>query len=193
MRRRWERRYGMRLRRSTEPKPDSAARVLADRLRASGLWSEQPAAVREQNLQTVATGGYPFGLPGCEEFEFFADGEDLAEGGVEEFLETLRRPLMRYGVSLDVQRVDDGPGYAVMINGRRCVVLDDADDPDWLAATVRPLAVVNALLDEVQATRRAYLLYAGGNDGIALLLPPAVVSAVIESGLFDPKEIPAQP
>ena len=43
--------------------------------------------------------------------------------------------------------------------------LDDEDDPDWLAATVRPLAVVNEL--------------------------PAAVSALAESGPFDPKEIPA--
>lgn len=183
----------MRLRRSTKPSPDSAARILAGKLREVGLWSEQPDAVREQNLQTVAAGGSPFGLPGCEEFEFFADGEDLAEGDVEEFLETLRRPLLRYGVNLDVSTVDDGPGYTVMINGRRCVVLDDADDPDWLGATVRPLSVVNALLDDVNATRRVYLLYAGGNDGLALLLPPAAVHAMIESGLFDPTEIPTEP
>jgi hypothetical protein len=180
----------MRLRRSAKPSPDAAAQALAGRLRESGLWSEQPAAVREQNLRAVAGGGYPFGLPGCEEFEFFADGEDLAEGGVEEFLETLRGPLMRFGINLEVSSVADGPGYPVMINGRRCVVLDDADDPDWLAATVRPLAVVNALLDEAHASHRMYLLYAGGNEGIALLLPPAAVSAISDSGLFDPTEIP---
>jgi hypothetical protein len=181
----------MRLRRSTKPSP--AAQVLAGTFSEFGLWSEQPAAVREQNLQTVAAGGYPFGLPGCEEFEFFADGEELAEGGVEEFLGMLRYPLMRYGVNLAVSRIDDGLRYMVTISGRRCVVLDDAADPDWLSATVRPLVVVNALLEEVQATRRIYLLSAGGNDGIALLLPPAVVTAMRESGLFDQAEIPAEP
>lgn len=121
------------------------------------------------------------------------DATDEAEGGVAEFLETLRQSLMRYGINLDVQRVEDGLRYAVVINGRRCVVLEDADDSDWLGATVRPLAVVNTLLDEAQLPAGCTCSTPAATTGITLLLPASVVSALIESGLFGPAEIPLRP
>ncbi|WP_260709531.1 NADAR family protein [Dactylosporangium aurantiacum] len=58
---------------------------------------------------------------------FHADGEELAEGGVEDVLREMAPALRRCGAALRVPTVsgnnDDG-GYVVEINGRRCLVLD---------------------------------------------------------------------
>ncbi|MFF5235529.1 hypothetical protein [Dactylosporangium sp. NPDC000521] len=171
------------------------ARTLAD----VGFWRDQSLAAAEAQRREVAAGGYPFSCAVLDDVTFHADGEELAEGGVENLLREMAPALRRCGVTLRVRTVsennDDG-GYVVEINGRRCLVLD-ADDwrynSPWFEATVRPLAVVNDLLAAVGTPVRAFTLYTGGNEGRAVLLDPTVVDAVQRSGLVDDREVPELP
>ncbi|MGI5180306.1 hypothetical protein ACQEVZ_28705 [Dactylosporangium sp. CA-152071] len=130
---------------------------------------------------------------------FRADGEDLAEGGVEDLLREMAPALRHFGVTLRIRTVcgsGDEESYVLGINDRRCPVLD-ADDwrynSPWLEATVRPLAVVNDLLAAAGTPVRVFTLYAGENDGLALLLDPAIVDAVRRSGLVDDRNTPELP
>jgi hypothetical protein len=58
-------------------------------------------------------------------------------------------------------------------------------------STVRALAVVNDLLGEASATRRLFTLHAGTNEGIAWLVDPRIVAAIVDSGLGSKAALPA--
>ncbi|MFG2944180.1 hypothetical protein [Streptomyces adustus] len=175
---------------------DERHRALAEALNRYGLWDHLPAEQRAAAMTEVAAGSYPlhFGVL-TEHVEFFADGEDLAEGGVEEFLRTLAPALARCGVALEVETIRDTDDYTVSINGIRYVLLkpEDLEHGDsWVLATVRPLAVVNRLLAAAgRSPLRAHTLYTGGNDGFALLMDPQAAEAMRASGLFPAHEVPA--
>jgi hypothetical protein len=169
------------------------ARTLAD----LGFWYGVPLVQMREQYRAVAAGGYPFACAVLADVAFDADGEELAEGHVEDLLAAMAPALRRFGVDLQVRtlsRTDDR--YALDINGRRCVVLD-ADDwrfnLPWFEATIRPLAIVNDLLARAATPIRVFTLHAGGNEGAALLLDPAVVDAVRRSGLFRPSDLPELP
>ncbi|MER6074227.1 hypothetical protein ABT187_36440 [Streptomyces sp. NPDC001817] len=175
---------------------DERHRVMAEALNRYGLWDHLSTELRESAMTEVATGCYPLHFDLLfEQIEFFADGEELAEGGVERFLRALAPALVRYGVVLEVETVPDLDDYIVSINGIRCMVLRPEDwegaDP-WALSTVRPLAVVNQLLAAAgRSALRAHTLYAGGNEGLVFLMNPRAAEAMRASGLFPEHEVPA--
>jgi hypothetical protein len=189
---------GPKLRAYTVSKGSSAERrrVLAARLADAGLWAHLPEERQAVEALKVTVGGYPLWSV-TEGREVAADGEELAEGGVAEFLESLNPALAPFGVSLAVRGCPDDAGdYAVDINGRMCTVLtrdEAAQARSWFLATVRPLKLVNSLLDEAGADIQVFTLLAGGNDGMAILLDPRVPAALQESGLFDERDVPLLP
>ena len=133
--------------------------------------------------------------------QFSADGEDLAEGGVEAFLAGLARPLEALGVTLHVETVSaaETGTYAVSINGDAVFLYDEnswhavsVDDNPWFASTVRPLAALNRLLGQVGAVERFFTLYTGANEGLALLIDPAVVAELVRSGVGRKRERPIE-
>lgn len=141
---------------------------------------------------------------------FTADGEDLAEELVEEWLACLAPALEHYGLPLTVETVDssevdpvdrfpDQGDYVLLLNGVRCRIwsgeewdydAEPAWDP-WTAATLRPLAVVNGLLAACASPVRAHVLDAGGNDAVVILVDPAIVTAMRDSGDYPESAIPA--
>lgn len=155
-------------------------------------------------------GGDTYDLPHGR-IVFTADGEDLAEGFVEEWLACMAPALAHYGLVLTVESVDsplqrrtcagasaDYGDYILMINGVRCQVWDaaewdlDAEPPwdPWLAATLRPLAVINALLAARGSRVRAHTIDAGGNDGVAIPIEPGVVAAMRQCGDYPDSAVP---
>src|SRR6185369_1459049 len=104
---------------------------LARALATLGHWRDLPPSVAADQQREIARGGYPFTGAAFDEVTFPADGEDLAEGGVEELLERMRPVLQRHGVALQVatlstaESIDDD--YVIAINGRRCLVLGPDD------------------------------------------------------------------
>lgn len=173
---------------------------LAKTLATLGLWRDLPQGAAAEQQREIARGGYPFTSTAFDEVAFQADGEHLAEGGVEELLELMAPALRRHGVELHVAAIslatsaDDD--YVLVINGRRCLILR-ADDwrygSPWYEATVRPLAVINELLADVDATVRVFTLHAGGNEGLAVLVEPRIVEAVRHSGLIGIRDLPTLP
>ena len=141
----------------------------------------------------VEGSGYPINLSLDRADVFPADGEELAEGGVEGWLHEVSPYLLHYGVSLDVSTDDssDDDMYSVQINGRRCLIWAEPDQIDWYHATVAPLAVVNDLLAEADAAVRCYTLYTGGNEGMLLILNPQVPALMRASELFEDQDLPA--
>ena len=169
--------------------------VLAHQLAEAGFWFGLPPAQARAQQREVAAGGYPFNCAVLDDVTFLADGEDLAEGDVEDVLREMAPALRRFGVELRVHTVSDNNSgeYVVDINGRRCLVLDAGDwngNLPWLLATVRPFAVVNDLLIEAGAPVRVHTLHTGGNEGMALLLDPAIVEVVRGSGLVSDRDLP---
>ena len=170
---------------------------LSRTLAESPCWSHLPPATAAECQGVVAAGGYPFTGDVFPGVDFITDGEELAEGGVEDLLQLMDPALSDHGVALRVEvsrlakSIDDD--YVLHINGRRCLVLDRDDwiyGRPWYDATVRPLAVVNDLLVEAGASARVFTLYTGGNEGAALLLDPQVIAAVARSGLIDAEDLP---
>jgi hypothetical protein len=97
------------------------------------------------------------------------------------------------GVSLSFSTGDDAnDAYVVTINGEDCVVLENRFEADWLGATIRPLRHLNLLLTQSRSSLRWHVLYAGGNDGWALLIEPRVARVIALSGLFRDSEIPTE-
>jgi hypothetical protein len=173
---------------------------LARALATLGHWRDLPPSVAADQQREIARGGYPFTGAAFDEVTFPADGEDLAEGGVEELLERMRPVLQRHGVALQVatlstaESIDDD--YVIAINGRRCLVLGPDDwryESPWYEATIRPLSLVNDLLADPAATVRVFTLHAGGNDGLAILIDPRIVDAMAHSGLIGANDLPILP
>jgi len=117
-----------------------------------------------------------------------ADGEDLAEGDVEDWLRGMARPLADCGVHLTVStgsspRDGHADTYAVTVNGRTVDLyrVDGASgrvplsfDP-WLDCTVEPASEVNRLLRAAGTDHRLALFWPGGNDGFSVLGPANVL------------------
>ncbi len=181
----------------------NSRRMLARELADAGLWAHLPSDIRDPEQRTVAAGAYPFWsvhLSGNVIFNM--DGENLAEGGVEEFLRTISPELERRGLPLDIDTnpsnvdPDDEASYLIGINGIICVIFteEEADSAySWYLAAVRPLMVVNDLLGQAGSAVRMFTLSAGGNDGFALLLNPRIPAAMRASGLFKDRDIPVYP
>ena len=178
---------------------DARHRRLAEELERYGLWDHLVPERRAAAAAKVADGGHPFAFDLLHgHVEFFADGETLAERGVERFLREIAPVIERLGVRLRVESVaTDESEYAVAINGVHCTVVRDSEVAEldfWTLATVRPLAVLNDLLAAAgRSPVRAHTLYTGGNDTLLLLLDPRAVAAMSESGLFPEHELPALP
>jgi len=132
---------------------------------------------------------------------FPADGEALAEGGVEQFVASLAPALQVLGVTVSATTLSSGDNgtYVVAIDGV-VVRLYDASSWEskveselpWYASTMKPLAVVNGLLKAAGAKERCFVLYPGGNEGVVLLIDPRIVAAVQAAGLAEGNELPVE-
>jgi len=177
---------------------DDRHRALARALDRFGLWNHLGAGARTAAAAEVATGCYPLKFDLLYGFvEFHADGESLAEGGVERFLHEIAPALERHGLGLRVEQIEqpyrwpDHRDYVLSINGLRCVIWTLEEEYPWDASTVRPLATVNQLLAAAGSPVRAHTLYAGANGGLVFLMDPRVADAIRASGLMPDREIPA--
>jgi hypothetical protein len=174
--------------------------ILAGELAAARLWDHLPATAREFAQSRTAAGAYPLGSDDLAgQVEFFADGEELAEGGVQDFLKEITPGLTRWGLTLDVQVTSDpyeagaDIDYVLDINGVQCTVWtrEEIESDDlWYQATIRPLKVINRLLAGIGTDARVFTLHTGANDGMALILN-RVPAAMQASALFKDRDIPS--
>ncbi|GIV97614.1 MAG: hypothetical protein KatS3mg057_2271 [Herpetosiphonaceae bacterium] len=138
--------------------------------------------------------GYLFGWE-CTQRDYIADAEDLAEGGVKAFLETILAFLQRQGVELhSVQEDYSDQGYTIMVNGKTYAIYSNEEPSGaniWALSTKRTFDLVNHLLAEAGSDERVYLLY-GGNDARAIFLTEEMHELIRTSGLLAPEEIPVR-
>jgi hypothetical protein len=154
---------------------------LAQALDDTGLWRAAEPADRDAQFDAICAGAYPLHLAVFDDACFPADGEALADGGVEKLLAAMSPALAEHGLRLKVRRHNG----IVVINDLSC-----GEHPTAIEATVRPLAIVNALLAQVGAVARVFTLYTGGSQGLAYLMDPRVAQAMRVSGLYDRRELP---
>ena len=177
---------------------------LAAALEATGFWAGLPSRDGVRLRDEVAQGASP--VTGLAERGWRADGEDLAEGDVEELLRSMIDALRHRGVSLTVESVrrprdDRSTGYTLRINGELLDLFDYdpanrgmplVADP-WMDCTVKPLGLVNRLLDEAGSSDRVAVFCPGGNDGLAMLLPLEAIQVFAESKLIPEQDRPIVP
>jgi hypothetical protein len=155
----------------------------------------QLAQVRKQIARDPDAGVFS---PDTHRF-FFADAEDLAEGGVDELLRELEPTLRRAGVtalSLDENFAEDH--YDVVVNGKRYLILSAEQiesDHIWDYAGARTVSLINDLLSTAGSDERAYG-YARDNDFGVFLLTPELrdeIAAVVDSPRDEPYEVDDRP
>src|SRR5262249_17603323 len=126
-------------------------------LEALGFFKYVPPATAESEKREFQRIGWAavFGETGRL---FHADHEDLAEGGVGDYLRRIEPFLRRQGGLLEQVEDDCGDhGYWVTVNGRRYTVYDAAElgrseeqlGLIWGLSGARAFAVVNELLGSV--------------------------------------------
>jgi hypothetical protein len=132
-------------------------------------------------------------------FVLGADAEDLAEGGIADWLEELRPALERMGVQIDeeVEQEIDDSHYVVRAGGRDYTIYDlegaDAAAAEdgallWGLSWSRAFGLLNDLLERAGSGERAY---AGSDAGVWLLTPELFEALAAELG--DDRERPYVP
>jgi hypothetical protein len=130
---------------------------------------------------------------------FFADAEDLAEGGVDELLRELEPVLREAGVpALTVEEALVEDHYDVTVNGRRYPILSEPEimsNQIWGYAAARTAMLVNDLLMRAGSSERAYGVLGGNDFGIFLLTPELrnEVAKAIGSPADEPYEMTDEP
>jgi hypothetical protein len=176
----------------TRSDPEARAQYAA-RLDAAGLWDRLPRALRAQERRHVELTGDDLrhGLD-YRDRQFFADGENLFECGAEALFDELAPSLAEFGLALDVVALSDPycpppPGseeYILEVNGMRCAVWAAGNDLSrgngWYVSVVRPLIVINELLESVGARERVYADLAGE---CVFLLPTEARAVLVDAEL----------
>lgn len=126
-----------------------------------------------------------------------ADSEELAEGGIGEFILLMRDVLALEGVVFQ-SVVDDfrDEQYDVVIDGQIYTIYDQnvlSTWNSWTIATKRALEIVSDILQSAGSGEQLFGIY-GGNDGRAILLTNEMHGLLKSSGLItDRQELPFSP
>jgi hypothetical protein len=132
-----------------------------------------------------------------------ADAEDLAAGGVGEFLRLVRPFLAAEGVRLPELRDDHGAaGYVLHLGDTPTVIYAQpelrrdrsGEEPGltWGLSAVRTFALINRLLAEARSPERVYAV-GGGNDLFAFFLTPELRELIARHPDADPADEPYEP
>jgi hypothetical protein len=153
--------------------PDPVIEALIGELEAANyfMYSDPQLVPGLKDEMRSRSDPFPFDLGR----QFFADAEDLAEGGVAEFLNEIAPFLRRQGVQFSevCDEMDEGgEGYWVRVNGQRhrMATGEELDLPPWEIVTANCFSLVDKLLSEAGSEERVNCLYFGGNEQIAVFL-----------------------
>ncbi|MBB3111834.1 hypothetical protein FHS18_003902 [Paenibacillus phyllosphaerae] len=153
--------------------------------------ADQLPAVKKDSISA----GYVFGWEETNR-DFHADAEDLAEGGVGQFLQQIEPFLTKENVPLtNIRERIEGYDYEIEVNGKGYIMydLEDQEKEDiWELTTKRAFAMVNELLQQATSEARVYALY-GGNDQRAVFLTTEMFALVQNTDLIEESEKPITP
>jgi hypothetical protein len=173
---------------------------LATRLKTAGFFDGLPAERAGALEGEVRATGYG-ALFGHEQRAFSADDEELAEGQVGEFLQTIAPGLAAIGVPAlaGSSRFEEGgahfldlPGEAVVLMSAAEAARDEPGDRErlaWGLVGARVLRRLNAGIAAAGKSDRFYSVY-GGNDAHAMLLTPAMRDAITSTPGIKESELP---
>ena len=171
-----------------------------DRLEELGFFQY----IAGDQLQTAKEGFVGVGWSGVygESGRLFpADAEDLAEGGVGDFLREIEPFLRQQGVTLS--QVEDRFGedsYGVVVNGKTYLIYDAQElqrtqqelGLSWGLSTMRSFALVNGLLADAGSGERLYAVN-GGNDLFGFFLTPELHDVIRSHPDATPRDRPYVP
>jgi hypothetical protein len=129
---------------------------------------------------------------------FFADAEELAEGGAGETLGEIAAFFSAIGVKApEIEGDSEDEGYMLLIDGKPYPILKPADvrkedskpGYTWGIATFRTAETVNALLAKHKLAERCYAIE-GGNQGYFLLITPEMYKTITSAKGYEPKHGP---
>jgi hypothetical protein len=162
-------------------------------LETLGFYDDVPADQRPAMIEKDVEAEWPFASG--REYADIADAENIAEGSGGEWLREHRAALTKRGVVLkEIEDLADGEETAVMVNGRKFIILTNEEivsggATGWATAVERFVAMVNTLLEEAGSSERFYWI-SGGEDGFVAFLKPAVFEAITRARLLKPSDWP---
>jgi hypothetical protein len=165
---------------------------LLTQLEAAGFYRYAPQdAISEAKTRALET-GYLFDE--STRRVYWADAEDLAEGGVLEFIDTVEPFLVHQGAKILSKDQDFviGGAYSVRINGKWYPIYsaDECEKADiWTLSSQRTYRMINDLLAGTKSDERVYLLY-GGNDALAVFLTEQIYKILRDTALIDERDKP---
>lgn len=172
----------------------------ADRLESLGFFRYAPPTAMASLKHDFRESGWTavFGETGRL---FNADAEDLAEGGVGEFLREIEPFLIGQGISLNqVEDEFSERGYWITVNGKPYTIYDTDElqrsDEQlglfWGLSSARAFAIVNGLLEAAGSEERLYAVN-GGNDLFGFFLTPALRETICGYLGVKPRDRPYVP
>jgi hypothetical protein len=134
---------------------------------------------------------------------YFADAEDLAEGGVGDFIREVEPFLAAHGVKLPkIEEDASGTDYVVSVGGVARRIYDAAEmERDmteeerglvWGLSMARGFRIVDELLAKAGSAERTYAIN-GGNDLMALFLTAEMHEVIMQQPGADPADGPYVP
>ncbi|XDD51472.1 hypothetical protein AB3N59_06960 [Leptospira sp. WS92.C1] len=122
---------------------------------------------------------------------FEADPERLAEGGVGDLLDFLRPALKAEGWELGlVENLYDAEGYRIRIDDHVMVLWVKGEEAkSWDLTLIRIVDWIQQGLEKAGSKEQIYLL-GDGHDSTLILLTPAMLQMISESGLFPRQDLP---
>lgn len=123
--------------------------------------------------------GYLYGDTGRD---FFADEEDLLEGGVGAFFKEISPFLEKQGVKLLINKEDfNEEKYQIQVNGEKYILYTQADveNDEYVEKNTRnAFSIINKLLEGAGSKERLFALY-GWNDTVAIFLTNEMYEKII--------------
>jgi hypothetical protein len=161
-------------------KNDSKLTELLDELESMGFYqyvaSERIPEVKAEAYES----GYLYGETGRF---FWADAEDLMEGGVGSFFLELQPFLEKQGVyfTIDAENVMD-ENYEIVVNKEKYILyIQNEIQTEEFSETVtqRAFSIINKLLEKAGSKERLFALY-GWNDQVAVFLTNEMHGKIIK-------------
>lgn len=181
-----------------DSKPDHSS--VLTQLQEHGFFEHFTNAETEAFSVRVKEQGWDAVYDECPRF-YWADAENLTEGGVAEFMTSVKPFLDRVGVSFTITDNWGDHDYTVTLNGKERLIWSQAEFEaestgklglTWGMSTVRTFALVNELLEAAETDERLYAIN-GGNDLAAMFLTANVRDLICTSAGLRQVDLPYLP
>jgi hypothetical protein len=181
--------------------PSYADEAFAKKLEALGFLDFCPPGARAQFRSELVSQGWDaiFGESGRM---FVADAEELAEGGVSEFVNELRPFLSAQGVKVPSLQDQFGDEYFVLVDGARVKIWEKSEGRSereqkkpglvWGLSTVRTFELLNSWLKASGSKQRAFAVN-GGNDLFVMFLTEDLDAAIANDPAASATDTPYTP